>query len=116
MTYGVSFWEPSSMIALRGGFDLYYLREGYRVEKGAKDPLGIEYDKGHQAARRSWGFAPFLGVELELGSDFSLMLGFQPLRYQWSEYRWDPKKGRSFKGSSSERRFLLQKVGVTYSP
>lgn len=114
LSYSFGFWQASERVQLRTGLFLYLMQDAYRKGRGTKDPTGKEYGHEHKAARRSWGAAPSLMVEFDAGSGFSLALGFQPFRYQRASFRWNPKSGAGFSGTSSEYAFFFKQFEVKY--
>lgn len=112
LSYDLRFWRPSDRVTLRAGLIAYYFQDGSNKKKGDKDPLGKAYPSDHRALRRSWDAAPSIGVEFDVGSGFSLGLGFQPIRYRWSSFHWEGQGESS--GSMRGQRFLLRKFEVKY--
>lgn len=116
LSYDLRLWKPASTVRLRGGLASYYFFDAYSQQKGKEDPMGKSYAYEHEAYRRSFALAPSIAVEFLPGADFSLRLGFQPLRYQRSEYRWDPKGAAISKGGDSKFRFGFKTFEVKYRP
>lgn len=116
LSYGIRIWQASERVELQGGLNFYYLSDQHEGSKGNEDPGGEKYSFDHRARIVTLAGAPFFNVEFDLGEGFALNLGFQPLRYRYSEFRWEPENGDAQEGLLREHPFFLQHFGVSYRP